>query len=64
MRNEHLNADLFAVLTRLALNHGSQSAEKPRRPAHTAKPALRQPRLEIAHVALRRNHDRPLRAVP
>jgi hypothetical protein len=57
MRNESFNADMRSVFQRLA---AARAAAEARRPAPNAKPhapqaASRQPRLEIAHVALRRS---------
>lgn len=57
MRNESFNADMRSVFQRLAAARPTADAQrpapgpKPRAP----QPPLRQPRLEIAHVALRRS---------
>jgi hypothetical protein len=66
MPNESMHADLFAVFARLAASEpGREVSALPHRPAASSKPTARQPRLEIAHVALRpRYEDRPSRAVP
>ena len=60
MQSYSFNADLRSVFQRLAAANADGSARKPVASAKPSQsqPGAREPRVEIAHVALRRNaHD-------